>query len=131
MSLSIVFLTAVSCGKGSTGSYSAGGLSSATVTAPTPNATTVEILGQQGASSFFPNPLTGTQGMMVLWHNADSTTHRIVLNDNSLDTGLISPGGSSAATTLNVTSAGYHCLIHPAMVGTITLSASATKIASR
>jgi len=56
----------------------------------------------------------------VVWHNNDSTTHHIVSEDGSLDTGDIAPGSTSAA---KVPSGGggarYHCTIHPTMVGEI------------
>jgi hypothetical protein len=34
---------------------------------------------------------------MVTFKNSDSVTHRVVLNDGSLDTGNIAPGASSQA----------------------------------
>ena len=55
----------------------------------------------------------------VVWHNVDSVTHRVVLNDGRVDTGNIPPGAFSAPMTLEG-SGGYHCSIHPPMVGTIT-----------
>jgi plastocyanin len=78
-------------------------------------------VGQQGASSFSPNPGSVASGATVAWHNADSTTHHIVLDTGALDTGTIAPGASSAAMTVSVptTGIGYHCAIHPTMVGTI------------
>jgi plastocyanin len=80
---------------------------------------TVNIMGQLGAQSFSPNPASVNQGNMVIWHNSDNTTHHIVLNDGSLDTGDIAPGGSSAALQLAANGANYHCTIHPTMVGSI------------
>jgi plastocyanin len=55
---------------------------------------------------------------MVVWHNVDTVTHRVVFNDGELDTGNIAPGGFSVATSL-VAPGLYHCSIHPSMVGTI------------
>lgn len=85
---------------------------------PPPGAITIDIIGINGARSFSPNPATVGAGKMVSWHNTDSTTHRVVLNDGELDTGNISPGKYSAAMSL-VATGGYHCSIHPEMVGTI------------
>jgi plastocyanin len=55
---------------------------------------------------------------MVVWHNVDTVTHRVVFNDGELDTGNLAPGAFSAATSL-VAVGPYHCSIHPSMVGTI------------
>lgn len=98
-----------------------GGSMNASPTSPSvPSAvTTVNVVGQNGAQSFSPNPSTAVQGDMVSWHNSDNTTHHIVLNDGSLDTGDIAPGASSAALRLATNGANYHCTIHPTMVGSI------------
>jgi hypothetical protein len=53
-----------------------------------------------------------------VWHNVDSTTHRVVLDDGELDTGNIAPGAFSQAMTL-VGPGPYHCSIHPEMIGRI------------
>lgn len=115
----VVAFAAWGCGGG-------GSNSTPTPTAPTPtgSTTTVNILfsnglGNLGAQSFSPNPASASQGGMVAWHNNDSTTHHIVLDDGSLDTGDIAPGASSPAKLLNVSGAQYHCTIHPTMVGSI------------
>ena len=100
--------------------------------APTPTSTsTVNILfsnglGNLGANSFSPNPAPVSQGGMVAWHNNDSTTHHIVLNDGSLDTGDIAPGASSPAKSLSVGGGQYHCTIHPTMVGSINVTTNSS-----
>jgi plastocyanin len=117
----VVALASFACGS-STGTYSS------VSTGPTgPSGSgdvTISILssnglGNLGANSFSPNPASVTQGMTVVWHNNDSTAHHIVLDNGSLDTGTIAAGASTTAMTLNVTSATYHCTIHPTMVGSI------------
>jgi plastocyanin len=102
------------------------GGSSSSSSAPTPTSATTMIniqlsngLGNLGANSYSPNPASVTQGGPIAWHNSDSTTHHIVLDDGSLDTGDIAPGASSAAKQLMASSAQYHCTIHPSMVGSI------------
>jgi plastocyanin len=103
-----------SCGGGSSNPTSP-----SNTTGNTTSSATVNIMGQLGAQSFSPNPASVNQGGMVVWHNSDNVTHHIVLNDGSLDTGNIAPGGSSAALQLAVNGANYHCTIHPTMVGSI------------
>ncbi len=86
--------------------------------APPPGALTINILGINGAQSFSPNPATVPVGQTVVWHNLDTTTHRVVLEDGEFDTGNIAPGAFSPPMSL-IEAAGYHCSIHPVMVGTI------------
>ena len=96
--------------------------------APTPSpgaSATISIVGDRGAQSFNPNPAAVQQGQTVAWRNNDGVTHRIVLNDGSIDTGNISPGGTSGALQLATDGARYHCSIHPGMVGSISASSGA------
>ena len=89
----------------------------------TPNtAVTIDILRVNGAQSFSPNPATLPAGQMVVWRNVDGVTHRVVLNNGSLDTGDLAPGASSQPMPVNTGSGPYHCSIHPSMVGTIVQS---------
>jgi plastocyanin len=78
----------------------------------------INVIAENGAQSFAPNPAVIPPGQMVSWHNADGTVHRVVLDNGRLDTGNISPGRFSAAMTLPPPG-GYHCSIHPSMVGTL------------
>jgi plastocyanin len=77
----------------------------------------IDIIGQLGSMSFSPNPASAA-GRTVVFRNTDSVTHRIVLNNGSFDTGDIAGGATSAP--MQIPGGGYHCSIHPAMVGTIT-----------
>jgi len=94
---------------------------------PAPPATagvvTIDILFENGAQSFSPNPATLAPGQMVVWRNTDRVTHRVVLNNGSLDTGNLAPGASSQPMQIN-TVGPYHCSIHPSMVGTINAPAA-------
>ena len=80
---------------------------------------TIDIVGENGAQSFSPNPATLPAGQMVVWHNVDRTTHRVVLNNGSLDTGDLAPGATSQPMSINAGGGPYHCSIHPSMVGAI------------
>lgn len=86
--------------------------------APPAGAIVINIVRIDGARSFEPNPATVPSGQTVVWHNVDTTTHRVVLDDRGLDTGNLAPGGFSAAMTLPAVGS-YHCSLHPEMVGTI------------
>jgi plastocyanin len=78
----------------------------------------IDIASTSGAQSFAPNPATVPAGHTVQWRNIDVVAHRIVLDNGSLDTGNIAPGGSSQPI-FTATLGPYHCTIHPSMVGTL------------
>jgi plastocyanin len=86
--------------------------------APPADAIVVDIVGINGTRSFAPNPAAIPSGQMVVWHNVDATTHRVVLDDRRIDTGNIRPDGFSAPTMLGAPGP-YHCSIHPEMTGTV------------
>jgi plastocyanin len=89
---------------------------------PTPNpgtqALTITITSQNGAQSFSPNP-ADVGGRTVVFHNADSVVHRVVLNDGSIDTGNIAPNATSAPVAMPGLGTNYHCSLHPDMVGAV------------
>jgi plastocyanin len=90
------------------------------VPAPPSGSTIIDVIDENGAQSFSPNPATIATGQTVVWHNVDTITHRVVLDDGRLDTGNIGPGAFSAPMTLAATGP-YHCSIHPQMIGTLAL----------
>jgi len=93
--------------------------SPSTTTAPPAGAITIDVVGINGVRSFSPNPATVPPGHVVIWHNADSVTHRVVLDDGRVDTGNIPPGAFSPPMPVEG-SGPYHCAIHPPMIGSIT-----------
>jgi plastocyanin len=65
---------------------------------------------------------------VVQWSNADQTedgygspgtTHDIVANDGSFDSGNLAPGGSFQTTLSGEGTHPYHCSIHPTMTGEV------------
>src|SRR6476469_9063819 len=101
--------------------YSSGSANSPA--APTPMSSngivTINVVAINGAQSFSPNPATLPAGQMVVWHNVNNTTHRVVLNDRSVDTGDLAPGTSSQPMAIGAAGGEYHCSIHPEMIGSI------------
>src|SRR5262249_17592561 len=85
---------------------------------PSASTFTITVTGQNGAQSFSPNP-ADAGGMLVVFHNADSIVHRVVLNDGSIDTGDIAPKADSKAVMMPTTGTNYHCSIHPTMIGAV------------
>ena len=120
----MVALSLCAWGCGSSTGYSGGNPATPSPTpplTPTPQGgiVTINVVSENGAQSFSPNPATLPAGQMVVWHNIDSITHRVVLNNGSLDTGDLRPGASSQTMSITGGLGGYHCSIHPSMVGTL------------
>jgi plastocyanin len=95
---------------------------SASPASPTPTVSapvTITIMAVNGKQSFSPNPASVPAGQSAVFKNNDKVTHRIVLDDRSIDTGDIAPGASSQALPLGAISKSYHCSLHPSMVGSL------------
>jgi plastocyanin len=108
------------CGGNSYTSGSSG--SSGSPIAPTSTISgivTINVVAVNGAQSFSPNPASLPVGQMVVWHNVDRITHRVLLNDGSVDTGDLQPGASSQPMAIAAAAGQYHRSIHPVMVGSL------------
>jgi plastocyanin len=106
-------------------SYSNGNSGSPSTPSPNiPGVVTINVVAVNGAQSFSPNPATLPAGQMVVWHNVDNITHRVVLNDRSVDTGDLTPGTSSQPMAIAAAGGQYHCSIHPVMVGSVNQNTS-------
>jgi plastocyanin len=86
-------------------------------TGSTPSVVTITIKGVNGKLSFDPNPASVAAGQSVAFKNADVVAHEVVLDDGSLKTDVIAPGGTSATLAIGNRNSSYHCSIHPSMVG--------------
>lgn len=85
---------------------------------------TIDIVGQNGAQAFTPNP-AAFGGQSVVFRNRDTVIHRVVFNDGTMDTGDIAPGATSRAVIMPGTGTNYHCLIHASMGGAVSPSSGA------
>ena len=113
------------CGGNSYSSGSGGNPTSPTASSPE-GVVTINVVAINGAQSFSPNPASLPAGQMIVWHNVDTTTHRVVLNDRSVDTGDLAPGASSQPMAIGSGGGQYHCSIHPVMVGSVNQVTSST-----
>ena len=121
-----VFGVAFVCGACGGGGSNGGTPSPTPTPTPTPTAVTVNIAGDLGDRSFDPNPASPGAALTVNWRNTDGVVHRIVANDNSFDTGNISPNGTSMTVTVRASGVNYHCSLHPGMVGAVNGSGGTT-----
>ena len=121
--LLLVAVTLAGCG----GGYSSPTSPSPSPTpGPTPGGTadlTITITGEDGAQSFSPNPGTVTVGQTVAFFNADSIVHTATADGGAFNTGNIAPGATSVPITMTAAgNFGYHCAIHPDMVGSLVVT---------
>jgi plastocyanin len=83
---------------------------------------TITIIAENGNMSFSPNPATVNAGQRVAWRNSAAAIHTATQNGGSFDTGSIDGGATSAAVVMPTAGTfAYHCSLHPAMVGTLTV----------
>jgi plastocyanin len=107
-------LVAAACGGGSSNPPSA-----PTPQPPSqPTTATIDIVGQNGTQAFSPNP-ANFGGQMVVFRNTHSVPHQVVLNDGTVDTGVIAPGATSRAVQMPTAGTNYHCSLHPGMIGSV------------
>ena len=104
------------------------GCSSSTDNGP-PLATPADVLisadaATKGANAYIPNSLTISLAskQSVKWRNTDTVDHTVTEDADAFNSAALGPGGTF---TFNFTTPGvygYHCSIHPSMVGTITVT---------
>lgn len=99
----------------------------------TPDIVIVAGAVAQGSAGFSPNPLVKSVAVSarVTWLNDDvvtgsygtatGTTHRLVSDEGLFDAGNVAPHQAYSFTFAGPGTYHYHCLNHPAMVGTITV----------
>jgi plastocyanin len=108
-----------------TSSYQAPGSSGPMApTSTTPPNLTIDVAEINGPYSFYPNPAAVQGGQTVIWRNSDSITHHVVFDDGSIDAGTLAPGTVSQPIRIGAGTHGYHCAIHPEMVGTVSIASS-------
>lgn len=74
--------------------------------------------------AFDPAAVTVSVGDSVTWTNGDGVGHTATADGGAFDTGTIAGGGSDSVTFSAAGTFAYHCTIHPAMTGTISVQAA-------
>ena len=103
-----------------------GGKSSPSPTGPSGSGAAATIHIPVGASTltttaYAPNPMTVQIGTAVTWVNDDSVSHTATSGSGVWDSGNIGPGSRFSFTFQSAGAFNYLCLVHPNMVGTITV----------
>jgi len=68
---------------------------------------------------FVPGALDVLVGDTVVWRNGDGSTHTVTADDDSFDSGVLSPGATFARTFSKPGRYVYHCTIHKFMHGVV------------
>ncbi len=75
--------------------------------------------------AFSPSSISVHKGTTVTWTNRDNTAHTVTGNTSGgPSSGHIQPGKSYSFTFNSTGTFPYHCSIHPAMMGKVTVMAS-------
>ena len=84
---------------------------------------TVQVVSDPATvGAYQPKTLTVKKGDSVEWDWTDqSTSHSVTADDGSFDSGLCGAGNKFVVTFASTGSFNYHCTIHAAMTGSVTV----------
>ncbi|HEU4448125.1 MAG TPA: plastocyanin/azurin family copper-binding protein [Nitrososphaeraceae archaeon] len=110
----------------------AGNATNATTTGASGGNTTTSVSIVPGSSSlttdaFSPNPIQVSVGTTVTWTNDDAQPHTVNSGENATPSGLFDspimpPAGTFEYTFTEPGEVPYFCMLHPNMVGTVSVS---------
>jgi plastocyanin len=72
--------------------------------------------------AFVPEKLDVAAGTTITWINNDDVPHSVTANDGKFDSGPIQPGKRYQWTAKDAGTIAYHCIFHPSMTATMTVS---------
>ena len=82
----------------------------------------VKIVGIKHENSFDPNPIDVRVGDSVTWTNDHHEGHTVTSTSSEFNSGDIQPGQSFRHTFDKSGTFDYYCIIHPSMVGKVTVT---------
>ncbi len=82
----------------------------------------VKIVGIKHSNSYSPNPIDVKVGDTVTWTNDHHEGHTVTSTSSEFNSGDIQPGQSFRHTFDKSGSYEYYCVIHPSMVGKVSVS---------
>jgi plastocyanin len=82
----------------------------------------VTIVGIKHSKSFSPNPIGVKVGDTVTWTNDHREGHTVTSTSSEFSSGDIQPGQTFRHTFDKTGSFDYYCIIHPSMVGKVSVS---------
>jgi plastocyanin len=75
--------------------------------------------------AFAPTSLTVPAGTSLRWTNVGVAPHTVTAGDGSFDSGMLAAGASWSRTFDQAGTYGFACAVHPAMTGSIVVTAAA------
>jgi plastocyanin len=115
-----------------TSTMGAGNATNATTTGASGGNTTTSVSIVPGSSTlttgaYQPNPIQVSVGTTVTWTNNDAQPHTAtsgenVTPDGRFDSSIMAPGATFEHTFTEAGEYPYFCLLHPNMVGTVSVS---------
>jgi nitrite reductase (NO-forming) len=108
-------------GAAETGTGATGGEGGATGVSIVPGSSSLTT------DSYSPNPVQASTGATVTWTNDDAQPHtatsgEAVTPDGNFDSGIMAPGATFDFTFTEAGEYPYFCLLHPNMIGTVSVS---------
>jgi plastocyanin len=82
----------------------------------------VKIVGIKHSNSFDPNPIDVRVGDTVTWTNDHHVGHTVTSTSSDFNSGDIQPGQSFRHTFDKSGTFDYYCIIHPSMVGKVSVT---------
>jgi plastocyanin len=86
------------------------------------NGTVVRIVDDAESNSYSPNPLEVEAGQTATWVNDDSSIHTVTSTDGTFESDILQRGEIFNHTFDRQGEYPYYCDLHPAMVGTVSVS---------
>jgi plastocyanin len=112
---------ATGTGEGATGTGATGSEGGGTGVSIVPGSSSLTT------DSYAPNPVQVSTGATVTWSNDDSQPHTATSGENAtpdqrFDSGIMAPAATFEYTFTEAGEYPYFCLLHPNMVGTVSVS---------
>jgi plastocyanin len=86
--------------------------------ASTPNTVVINIT----ATGFTPSSVSVQNGDVVVWKNADTTSHQVVADDGSFKSDVLAPGAEYSYAFSSAGTFGYHGGLNPALRGSVNVA---------
>src|SRR5918998_690872 len=88
---------------------------------------TTQLLKTMTIDAYQPNPIQVSVGSTVTWTNNDAQPHTATSGENAtpdgrFDSGIMAPAATFDHTFTEAGEFPYFCLLHPNMVGTVSMS---------
>jgi plastocyanin len=78
--------------------------------------------------AFNPSTISVTMGTTITWTNKDAVSHTVSSDNGSFDSGTLATNATFSYTFAATGTFAYHCMVHPAMTGSVIVSTATTPV---